>query len=283
MFKNLFGVNGKEENLKGLLQAILKIKIESLEIQNPELPRDYKNAKLGILDVRAKLSDGTIAAIEMQVENQNNIGERISFYVCKLYINTITKGKKYDDTSKTIAIAIINFSYFNRKEYHQIAHLNFEECIDENEIAEEILQGKESDKITDKLEVHIIDLERFQKIKNPKGELADWLNLILGNEGAIEIASQRNERIAKANEENKELSATEEMQNLYLSEQMAIYDENTRISVATKKGIEIGKAEGKAEEKLEVAKNLLKMGMKLEQIQKATGLKKEEIAKIKDN
>ena len=48
MFKNLFGVNGKEENLKGLLEAILKIKIESLEIQNPELPREHKNAKLGI-------------------------------------------------------------------------------------------------------------------------------------------------------------------------------------------------------------------------------------------
>ena len=36
MFKNLFGVNGKEENLKGLLQAILKIKIDSLEIENSE-------------------------------------------------------------------------------------------------------------------------------------------------------------------------------------------------------------------------------------------------------
>ena len=73
MFKNLFGVNGKEENLKGLLQAILKIKIESLEIQNTELPRHYKDAKLGILDVRARLEDGTIAAIEMQIKNQNTI------------------------------------------------------------------------------------------------------------------------------------------------------------------------------------------------------------------
>lgn len=278
MFKNLFGVNGKEENLKGLLEAILKIKIKSLEIQNPELPREHKNAKLGILDVRAKLADGTIASIEMQVENQNNLGERITFYVCKLYINTITKGKQYNEANKTIAIAMINFSYFNRKEYHQIAHLNFEECTDENEIVEEILKGIESDKITDKLEIHIIDLEQFQKIKNPKGELADWLNLILGNEGAIEIASQKNERIAKANEENKRLSATEEMQDLYLSEQMAILDENTKISVATKKGIEIGEAQGRIEEKTEIAKKMLARNINLEEI---TGLTKEEIVKLK--
>ena len=120
MFKNLFGVNGKEENLKGLLQAILKIKIDSLEIQNPELPRYHKDDKLGVLDIRAKLSNGTIASIEMQIRDENNIGERIAFYVCRLYINTIETGENYNNTNKTIAIAIINFSYFNRNEYHHI-------------------------------------------------------------------------------------------------------------------------------------------------------------------
>lgn len=40
MFKGLFGINGKEENLKNLLQAILKKKINSLEIQNPETKKN---------------------------------------------------------------------------------------------------------------------------------------------------------------------------------------------------------------------------------------------------
>ena len=40
MFKGLFGINGKEENLKNLLQAILKNKIEILEIQHPETKRN---------------------------------------------------------------------------------------------------------------------------------------------------------------------------------------------------------------------------------------------------
>jgi len=52
IFKNLFGINGKEENLKGLLQAILKIKIKSLQIENPEIPPQYKEDKKGILDVK---------------------------------------------------------------------------------------------------------------------------------------------------------------------------------------------------------------------------------------
>ncbi len=243
MFKNLFGVQGKEKNLKGLLQAILKIEIESLEIQNPELQRYHKNDKLGVLDVRAKLSNGTVASIEMQVQDENNIGERTTFYVCRLYINTIEIGENYNETNKTIAIAIINFSYFNRREYHSIAHLKFEECKDKNEIVEDIL--KESELLTDKLEVHIIDLVKFRKMKEPKGELADWLNLILGNEEEITVASERNEKIAKVNEENKKLSSSQEMQELYWLKQKYIYDENTRISVATKKGEEARTKKGR--------------------------------------
>ena len=37
-----------------------------------------------------------------------------------------------------IVIVFIDFSYFNRKEYHQIVHLRFKQCKDKNEIVEEI-------------------------------------------------------------------------------------------------------------------------------------------------
>lgn len=269
MFKNLFGVNGKEENLKGLLQAILKIKIDSLEIQNSELPRENKDAKLGVVDVRAKLSDGTTASIEMQVKNEKNIGERITFYICKIYFSDIKEKQDYKQINKVIAIAIIDFSYFNRKEYHQIAHLKFEDCKDEDEIVSSILKGKEDEYVTDKIEVHIIDLKKFKKIKNPKGELADWLNLILGNEGAIEMAIQRNEDIARVNEENKKLSEAEDWAEFLRD--VARYDENTRISYAKEEG------------KKDVARIMLKKGMAIDDIQELTELPKEEIEKLMEN
>lgn len=121
-------------------------------------------------------------------------------------------------------------------------------------------------------------------MKEPKGELADWLNLILGNEEEIVVASERNEKIAKVNEENKKLSTTQEMQDWYWLEEMAIYDENTKISVATKRGEEIGLKKGKEigrqNEKLEMAKKLLKMKMPIEQIIEVTGLSREEIEKV---
>ena len=239
MFKNLFGVNGKEENLRGLLQSILKVQIESLQIENPEIPPQNKEEKKGILDVRAKLSDGTTVFIEMQVNDEHNIGERITFYLCRVYSNTIKSGGLYNKIEKTIAIVLINFSYFNRKEYHQIAHLKFEECEDGNEIVED-LEEAESIVVTDKLELHIIDLKKFRKIKNPKGELADWLNLIIGNEEEIEMCAKRNKIIKRVNEENKKLSANKDMQEQYWYEEKALYARNTEISVAKEEGIQQG-------------------------------------------
>ena len=94
----------------------------------------------------------------------------------------------------------------------------------------------------------------------------------MGNEREIEMASQKSEIIAKINEENKKLSATREMQAMYLSEQMAIYDENTRISVATQKG--------EKKKQIEIAKKMLQKNMKIEEIEEITGLSKEEIIKI---
>ena len=131
---------------------------------------------------------------------------------------------------------------------------------------------EESDKLTDRFEVHTIDLVLFQKIENPQGELADWLNLIIGNEGEIEMAVKRNEKIAKANKDNKALSATKEMQDIYWLEKMAEYDYNTNINVATKEGIEIGK--------LEIAKKMKEKGTDLKFIQEVTGLTSEEINKL---
>ena len=46
-------------------------------------------------------------------------------------------------------------------------------------------------------------------------------------------------------------------------------------------GIQAGKLEGELKGKLEVAENLLKMGLTVEQVVKGTGLPKREVTKIK--
>ena len=66
-----------------------------------------------------------------------------------------------------------------------------------------------------------------RKIKEPKGELADWLKLIIGDEEGIYMASKKNEAIKKANEDNRILSLNTDMQDEYWYELKATLIRNS--------------------------------------------------------
>ena len=122
-----------------------------------------------------------------------------------------------------------------------------------------------------------------------KGDLADWLNLIIGNERWIEMAVKRNKVIEKVDAENKRLSADKIMQEQYWYEKKALYAYNTDISVATEKGISIGEKIGEKRgisigEKRginKIVKKLLKLGMNAKQINELTDISTKEIERLK--
>ena len=70
MFKRIFGKGGNEKILKSLLDAILKINIQTIEIKNPEIPKESIEKKLSILDIRAEINENTMIEIEYKWEIQ---------------------------------------------------------------------------------------------------------------------------------------------------------------------------------------------------------------------
>ena len=176
-----------------------------------------------------------------------------------------------------------------------IAHMKFEENTNEEEIVDVEYIEEKDELVTEKLEMHIIDMKRYLRKKEAKGELADWLNLILDKGDKIKMAVEKNKKIKKADEEVKKLSQTKEMQELYWLEEKAKFRENTIKSVAYKKGIkeglkrkkvEIEKSkkegvkEGKKENQIEVARKMLLENIPIETIKKITELSEEEIKKL---
>lgn len=77
VFKRIFSKGGNEKILKSLLEAILEIKIEKIQIKNPEIPKEAINEKLSILDIKAEINDEIILDIEMQVGNTTAIDKRL--------------------------------------------------------------------------------------------------------------------------------------------------------------------------------------------------------------
>ena len=271
-FKRVFGKNGNESILKDLLESILNIEIKSITIQNPEIPKNMKDGKIGVLDVRAELNGDEITEVEMQVQDQHNIDKRSPTYLTKIYSDQLKEGEQYIEVKKVVVINILNFNYYKRNSYHSVARMMFEES-KENEKVDlgYIVEDKYA---TKDLEMHFIELPKFRK-KDPdmSNKLEQWLCLICDEEDKIKMAESKNEEIEKAKKELEKLAMNPEDRELYELRLKAIRDEmNIRYS---------GYIDGKAERNIEIAKNLLKKQMPIQDIAEVTGLSLEEIENLK--
>ena len=271
-FKRVFGKNGNESILKDLLESILNIEIKSITIQNPEIPKNMKDGKIGILDVRAELNGDEITEVEMQVQDQHNIDKRSPTYLTKIYSDQLKEGEQYIEVKKVVVINILNFNYYKRNSYHSVARMMFEES-KENEKVDlgYIVEDKYA---TKDLEMHFIELPKFRK-KDPdmSNKLEQWLCLICDEEDKIKMAESKNEEIEKAKKELEKLAMNPEDRELYELRLKAKRDEmDIRYT---------GYIDGKAERNIEIAKNLLKKQMPIQDIAEVTGLSLEEIENLK--
>lgn len=271
-FKRVFGKNGNESILKDLLESILNIEIKSITIQNPEIPKNMRDGKVGVLDVRAELNGDEITEVEMQVQDQHNIDKRSPTYLTKIYSDQLKEGEQYIEVKKVVVINILNFNYYKRNSYHSVARMMFEESKKNEKV--DLGYVVEDKYATKDLEMHFIELPKFRK-KDPdmSNKLEQWLCLICDEEDKIEMAESKNEEIEKAKKELEKLAMNPEDRELYELRLKAIRDEmNIRYS---------GYIDGKAERNIEIAKNLLKKQMPIQDIAEVTGLSLEEIENLK--
>ena len=273
-FKRVFGRNGNEGILKDFLESILDIEIKDITIQNPEIPKNMRDSKIGILDVRAEINGKEIIEVEMQVQNQYNIDKRSPIYITKIYSDQLKEGDSYVKVKKVAVINILNFNYYERNSYHSVGRMKFENSKENEKV--DMGYILEEQYVTDDLEMHFIELPKFRK-KNPdiSSKLDQWLWLICGEEEKINMA--KNEKIKEAKSELEKLEMSAEDRELYELRLKAIRDEiNIRES-----GYTDGMKDGEEKGKKEIAKNMLKENMPIEVISKLTGLSQEEIKRLK--
>ena len=97
------------------------------------------------------------------------------------------------------------------------------------------------------------------------------------------MASKNNKEIKKALEILDEMSMDEKEWEEYQSRFMAELDYNSGIATARADGEKAGLKKGIKNERIEIAKKLIKMGMDLKQIKEIIGLSIEELENIKSN
>ena len=283
VFQALFGEVGNESITKGFLETILERKIDSIDLsRNPILRREFKDEKLGVLDIIAKIDENEICNIELQIVDKKNIIERILYYWSRLYSRQIKSGEDYKILQKAIVILITDFKIEDLEEldYHS---------------RWKIMEDKQGKKIilTQKLEIDIIELPKIIGKEKEQDNLLDWL-YFLENPKSERVTEKmkENENLKEAVKKLDNLSEDEKMQRIAdlrqkaIMDEKAIYEKGLEIGIekgiqrGMEKGIEKGIMEGSQKEKIEIAKKMLELKIDKETIAEATGLTEQEIEKI---
>ena len=100
--------------------------------------------------------------------------------------------------------------------------------------------------LTDKIEIHFIQIPKFKKQrKDMKTKLDMWMDFISQiDEKEVKNAMSKNKEIKKAQEEYEYLIGDEEERRIAFLREKEIRDENSIFDAGKEQGIEIGKEEG---------------------------------------
>jgi predicted transposase/invertase (TIGR01784 family) len=216
--------------------------------------------KLSILDIKAKLKDGELVNIEVQIANHYNIEKKSLYYWGKTYISQLSPGEQYNKLKKTICINILSFKYFEIENFHSIYHIS---------------EDTTGLKMTNDLEIHFIEIPKLEYLKiSIENKLVEW-SLFLKNPYSLKMEEimEKEPKIKKAMTVLEFISQDKQARMLYESRQRGLLNYTSDITSAEEKG----KLEGKREARIEMAKRLISFGIDLQIIQKSTELSAEEI------
>jgi len=264
-FYKIFGEKGDEIQLLGFINAVLgkteDDKFVSVDIlENKSFITDFLGGKSCSLDVRAKLKNGTIVNIEVQLRDKKNMDRRSLFYFSKEYTSDLEAGEDYIELPNVIAINIVDYNFPKTKDFHSCFRLR-------EDTEQDII-------LTDALEIHFINMVKFRKQSKDKQRLDDplfrWLSWFNRNSSPeiLEEVVKMDAAIMNADTRMTSLTKSEEEMDTYRRMQMAEYDRRSELNYALK------------ENSSTIARNLLAEGSTHEFISKITGLSLEEIAKL---
>ena len=234
---------------KGFIAALLKADPETIA-ETTLLPtilhQDYPDDKLGILDVRVLMENGTQIDMEMQVAYFEYWDARVLFYLSRIFTDQLRKGESYENLKKCIHVSILDFIHFKEDDK---CHRTICFC-----------DEKTGKKYTDLMEIPILELKKLPQKMQGEDDIISWMRFFGGkSREEFEDMAKANEYIGIAYEELQKLSADELKRLDYEAREKAVRDYNTQMRSTLRRG-----ARGKLKE---IIKKKLEKGMTTAEIE----------------
>jgi len=268
VFKATFTKDSPESRgaLAYLLSAIIRRSLSVLTIVANEPPVESVNERQIRYDINCKFDNGELCNIEMTLNPDTYEPVRLEYYSSKLFVSQDIRGKdkSYSDLKHSYQIALlVNAPIYDDNVFvHNFKYYDEENGISLNGRSHIItIELSKLEQIALKSVEEMTALERWAVFfrYTPDKEKRELINEIIKAEEGIAMGAQVLLNISKDEKERARLT----------SEYKFAVDLQSKTVDARREGIR------------QVAKNLLKMDMPLDQIAIATGLTREEIGNLK--
>ena len=218
-------------------------------------------------DIIVDIKNKTIN-IEMNKDYYEGLFSKNDAYLEKLLVKLYNESEDYIERKRIIQINFDNFNYFKQnKEIYKFVYKDEESNIElpENPIKYHIDLDYIYKKCYNKPVVNLSKFERYCLLL--KAETKEFANTISGDDRIMK----------KVTEKLSELNQDEKMIGLYDAEKEAEKIRRTQLKIAEREGMRKGIEKGIRQDKIAIAKKLLKQNVDINIISNATELSIEEI------
>ena len=163
VFKALLGSETNQNLLIHFLNAVLQSctqsAVSSVEILNPYNEKEFPQAKLSIVDIKARDQSGHLYQVEIQLCGHPSLFKRILYTWADLYSKQIQSGEDYQKLQPTYSIWLLGYPLIPEDS----AYLHRFQMLDKN-----------SQTLLDPGAIFLLELNKF-KITTVHSELERWL------------------------------------------------------------------------------------------------------------
>jgi predicted transposase/invertase (TIGR01784 family) len=270
-FKKLFGEEANKNLLIDFLNAVLpeEYRVADLSFRPAEQLPDNIVDRKAIFDIACVGPNGESFTVEMQKATQRYFKDRALFYLSYPIQRQAQKGDWDFQLNPVFLVAVLNFEYDEQEELREV-HRTV------------TLKDQNGAVFLDKLQMVFLQMPLFSKTESELQTKKDkWLYFLKNLESFEDIPAILREPVfeqAFASAEWVKYPAN--IQEAYKESQKAYWDNTNTFNYAIETAEERGRAEGREEERIEIARNLKQAGVAAALIAQTTGLSEKEIADL---
>lgn len=282
-FRKIFGTEKNKDILIHFLNDVvdfgggLHIKDVTFlkTIQDPEIRAN----KTSIVDILCTDEKGNRYIVEMQIAEEKGFTKRAQYYASKAYASQLGVKGKYHALKAVIFLAIANFVMFPKKKHFKSDHVILDKKTHENDLKDFSFTFLELPKFTKGID----DLANTTEMwcyffKHAEETTQEDLQKLVDQEQVLGRAYEELDRYSWTEEELRTYEQAEKYEGAYLASLEKKFEDGEKVGI--EKGEKIGIEKGEKTASARIAKNLLKQGLKIQDVQKITGLSKQEIASL---